>query len=550
MRHLLAGLAPTAQLGFSLALAGLPVLAQKPVINPNGVVNAATYVPSPEDGHALAPGSIAAIFGRNLAVATAQAQSTPLPANLAGTSVTINGVAAPLFYVSPTQINLQVPAAVPMGTANGYSSVPVVVTTAAGPSQPVMVDTYYVGTGIFTLNGSGCGQAAVLNVKADGTVSLNGPSNSASPGDYLEVFGTGFGAPKTAIPDGTPAPAATPDYYGNPVYGPGLVLAGTALSVSIWKAPGLVGVDQINARVPQGAMEGCAVPLLSALGDLFGPPVVVRIHSGGGQCVDPPLGTLGHIKLKRVAAANATPPSETDTFSAWFDGSPGKSLPPPAPPLIPEGAYTVLGGDTAATPPCTLPGYVTLDAGMITFQGPSGPAVAVAPALLGGRIAYQETLPTGGIESGSFGISAEGGTNVGPFQMSLAVGAPIQITSQFPAGTYIDPSKPFTVAWQGGAPGSVVTVWLISNFFLGNSVLEAQADASVGSITMQPIVVTEGGMSEMQLPIITGPNVEVIVDVGPDPTSPLTFASPGLTLGGLLDWMYEYDFPGLTLLPH
>jgi hypothetical protein len=66
---------------------------------------------------------------------------------------------------------------------------------------------------------------------------------------------------------------------------------------------------------------------------------------------------------------------------------------------------------------------------------------------------------------------------------------------------------------------------------------------------MQPLVVTNNGMTEMQLPIIDGPNAEVIVDVGPDPTSPLTFASPGLTLGGLLNWKYEYDFPGLTLVP-
>ena len=532
-----------ARLGLSLGLAAFPALAQQPVINPNGVVNAASYVPSPEDGHALAPGSIATVFGQNLAAATAQAQSTPLPANLAGTSVTINGVAAPLFYASPTQINLQVPAEVPAGTASGYSSVPVVVTTAAGPSQPVMVDTYYVGPGIFTLNGSGCGQAAVLNVKPDGTVSLNGPSNSAAPGDYLEVFGTGLGPPKVAIPDGTPAPAGMSDESGV-----ARLLGATTLSTSAWKAPGLVGVDQINAQVPPGVLEGCAVTLAAAPGNLFGPPVVVSIHSGGGQCVDPPLETLGRIKLKRVVAVNATPPSETDTFSAWFDGSPGKTPPPPASPLIAAG-YLIAGGGTAVIPACTLPGYVTLDAGTITLQGPSGPAVAVAPALLDGKIAYQETLPAGAITGGTFGVSAEGGTNVGPFQTSLAVGAPIQITSQFPAGTYIDPSKPFTVAWQGGSPGSVVTVRLISNFFLQDSVLEAQADASVGSITMQPLVVTNNGMTEMQLPIIDGPNAEVIVGVGPDPTSPLTFASPGLTLGGLLNWKYEYDFPGLTLVP-
>jgi hypothetical protein len=105
------------------------------------------------------------------------------------------------------------------------------------------------------------------------------------------------------------------------------------------------------------------------------------------------------------------------------------------------------------------------------------------------------------------------------------------------------------VAWQEGDLNSIVTVRLISNFFLQNSFLEAQAYASAGSITMQPAAVSEGGMTEMQLPIITGPNAEVVVEVTPDPSIPLTFSSPGLTLGGLLHWKYEYDFPGLTMVP-
>lgn len=83
--------------------------AQKPVISPDGVVNAATFAQKETRAHAIAPGSIVTIFGNNLARATAAATSLPLPKELAGTVVTFEDVAAPLSYVSPDQINAQVP---------------------------------------------------------------------------------------------------------------------------------------------------------------------------------------------------------------------------------------------------------------------------------------------------------------------------------------------------------------------------------------------------------------------------------------------------------
>ena len=123
-----------------------------------------------------APGSIATLFGTNLAAATATASGVPLPRQLGGTRVTWNGVAAPLFYVSPTQINFQVP--------NPYDTIPgvlvtagVVVSTAAGNSVPYKSGNGWYAAGLFSMDGSGCGQGAVLNVAANGSVSLN----SAAP---------------------------------------------------------------------------------------------------------------------------------------------------------------------------------------------------------------------------------------------------------------------------------------------------------------------------------------------------------------------------------
>ena len=77
--------------------------AADPVIR--GTVNGASFAA----GVPVAAGSIASVFGSNLASAAAGARVVPLPTLLGDAKVTLNGIAAPLFYVSPGQINFQVP---------------------------------------------------------------------------------------------------------------------------------------------------------------------------------------------------------------------------------------------------------------------------------------------------------------------------------------------------------------------------------------------------------------------------------------------------------
>src|SRR6266498_3512797 len=90
----------------------LPLWTNAQTVYPGGIVNGAGFQ-SP-----VAPGSVIAIFGNNLAPATAQASALPLPTSLRGVSVTINGtLLAPLFFVSGGQINAQLPYETPVGTA-------------------------------------------------------------------------------------------------------------------------------------------------------------------------------------------------------------------------------------------------------------------------------------------------------------------------------------------------------------------------------------------------------------------------------------------------
>ena|SRR5579872_435355 len=128
--------------------ASASLLAQKPVISLGGIVNAASLAPASGPGHAIAPGSIASLFGQNLAATTASASGFPLPTTLAGTSLTVNGVAAPLFYVSPDQINFQMPSATDYGTFTAYGRAVVIVTTAAGSSDLATADTFMSALGL------------------------------------------------------------------------------------------------------------------------------------------------------------------------------------------------------------------------------------------------------------------------------------------------------------------------------------------------------------------------------------------------------------------
>lgn len=167
-------------------------------------VSAASY-----DAARLAPESICAAFGVNLSAATASALSATLPTSLAGTSLTIRDSAgklwaAPLFFVSPNQVNYQVPAE----AANGPATV--IVSNRTGLLTVGTINVTKVAPGLFSADASGRGLAAALalRVKADGSqsyesvVRFESAQNKfvAVPIDlgvgtdqvYLVLYGTGW----------------------------------------------------------------------------------------------------------------------------------------------------------------------------------------------------------------------------------------------------------------------------------------------------------------------------------------------------------------------
>jgi len=542
--------------------------AQGPVIDPGGVVNGASYA----DGlggrsfsdlqggqPSLAAGSIASIFGSNLAASTLSAQP-PLPRQLGATSVSVNGIAAPLFFVSPTQIDFQMPTGLDV-TPGASSAQGIVVSTSAGQSAPYQLGNIDASPGIFTVDSSGCGRGAVLNVALDGSVSLNSLVNSAAPGSFVSVFGTGNGSVYNAPPDGEPAPSSPLAFSA---VGGGLIwefAQGGGSGSWVGRAPGLVGVDQFNFPVPTMVRQGCAVPLQIITDNNISAPVTMSIAAGGGACSDPPSQGYGEVTWEKTVTTSATyAVSESDTVTVSLDASPGRQA--PLTPTFAEGG-TVSGAFTYFGSQCPVPGYRSLDAGSVSAQGPGTLAWAapksplaggtVSTLLPGGGFApfpqvqssqvsgltvYQAALPAGTIQPGSFTVSAKGGADVGAFQSTAQIGAPIQVITAL-AARVLNSQQPLQIQWTGGDANSWVTVKLVGHF----GPYDYYPPAWVARATDGQIAIR--GAAEPIGYDIAGP-VDIVIEVVPDPSQVPSFAAPGLSLGGTTTWKYTYVFQGAT----
>ncbi len=194
------------------------------------VVNAGDFEPGP-----VAPGSIVSLFGSNLAPQAASAAGVPWPFQLGGSSITVNGIPAPLSFVSPSQINAQIPFDVSPGNAN----LTVSVGDLALAPRPLTIQPS--APGLFL---SAAGHALVQN--QDGTT--NSPEQPASAGTVVTAFLTGQGALDPNVPSGAAAPADPPVL---PVSAVSASVGGQAVEVvSARMAPGLVGVLRIGIKIP------------------------------------------------------------------------------------------------------------------------------------------------------------------------------------------------------------------------------------------------------------------------------------------------------------
>src|SRR6185503_5476383 len=123
-----------------------------------------------------------------------------LGTTMVGASVTVNGVAAPVFYATPTQLGIQIPAELGPGGAD------VRVSVDGRQSTPQTISVESTSPGIFTQTSNGIGAGAFTHV--DGSAVTAG--NPARPSEVLILYATGLGATTPAVPTGAlPTEAST-----------------------------------------------------------------------------------------------------------------------------------------------------------------------------------------------------------------------------------------------------------------------------------------------------------------------------------------------------
>jgi uncharacterized protein (TIGR03437 family) len=258
-------------------LAAGAAFGQTPVISEGGIVDAASFAA----GRPVAAGDIVAIFGSNLATQLTVTDTVTLSTTLGNVSVTFNGINAALQFVSPGQINAQIPWDVLPPGQNG--TVNAVVTSAGAVSAPVGVTINQFGPGVYAASG----HAFAINVQDPNSTryaSFAAPVNTfgtgcdqtplpatcvykafpAQVGDVLVVYAGGLGALNSPVPTGGLPPAGV---FPTTTTTPTILVNNTPAEVLYSGVSTFVGVYQINIKVPP-VVAASALPFQVQIGGL------------------------------------------------------------------------------------------------------------------------------------------------------------------------------------------------------------------------------------------------------------------------------------------
>src|SRR6185437_2078791 len=238
---------PNAGSVFTLTTSGLSVLN---TVYPPQPTPAISAVVSAADGStSVAPGELVSIYGQNITGVSMAASSVPLTTGLGSSCIVVNGSPMPLLYVSPQQINAQLPF-----TAVGSTTLTIHSPNGFGNNFTFNVQP--AAPSVFT--GTLGGVTQVLIVRDDNG-QLVTPTNPLHPKDIITIFLTGMGQTSPAVPAGQVSPAKP---LASALITPTVSLGTSGMAVSYaGLAPGEIGVYQINATVPSGVATGLSIPL-------------------------------------------------------------------------------------------------------------------------------------------------------------------------------------------------------------------------------------------------------------------------------------------------
>ena len=263
-----------------------------PTISSGGLVNGASFSKLPP-----AAASIASLFGLNFGTSVVFATTLPLPTQLGGVSVVIKsvtsaqsgvsaksvlpvgGINAPLFSVSPSQINLEIP----VELADQTQATATVVLNGI-VSNTIIFNVAQYNPAIFAINQQGSGQGAILISNTGELVAPSGsvPGAAARPakaGEYITIYCTGLGPVTNQPADGVAALSnplsvtttnPTVKIGGNPVPATQGFFSGLT--------PNFVGLYQVNAQVPANASPGDLVPVTLNIGGVDSNTVTIAVQ--------------------------------------------------------------------------------------------------------------------------------------------------------------------------------------------------------------------------------------------------------------------------------
>ncbi len=224
------------------------------VVSPhiNSVVNAADRTTG------IAPGGLISVFGTQLSPINLATSEIPLPTALANSCLTVNGAPVPILFVSPDQINAQMP-------FEAIGDVTLILHTPGGSSNKYSLQVLPDAPSVFMSGTAGPETNLPTIVRSDDNllVTDSNPVHRAG-NEYLVIYVTGLGQTNPAVGDGLPAPSSP---LAIALTAPTVTLGGVNLPVAYYGlTPGEVGVYQINVKVPGNVPTGLSVPLVISQG--------------------------------------------------------------------------------------------------------------------------------------------------------------------------------------------------------------------------------------------------------------------------------------------
>jgi len=419
-------------------------------------------------------GSWAAIKGSNLAPDTPSGRiwtnddftsNANLPTQLDGVSVTVDGKPAAVYYVSPSQINIQVPATGKTGPVD------VVVSTSKGAGSPFRTQIAAYAPGLFLLSQGGFKYPAALTsdglyLGPSGLLGSGAAVRPARPGEVISLFATGLGPTQPAIAPGTFG--WTPAQTAQPVS----ATIGNLDAQIQWAGLISPGEYQINVTIPGGLADGESPIVVRAGGTTSQSGVFIAVQAPAVP--KNPSPTIASLSPSSAAAGSAAPAvTITGTgfiaaSSATFGGAARQttflsatqvSVTLSNSDVATAGAYPIVvtnpapGGGasnaatftvTAAPPPPTLQSLSLSAASVVGGGSVSGTVRLSAPVPIGGAV-----------------LTLRSSSGVVTVPSSIPVSATVSVINFTAATTAVTSAQTVTITATYGASSQTATLTVL-----------------------------------------------------------------------------------------